>query len=312
MGAYMTDTLHAKSTPRDVFLYLLVTVALYAIAVSAISLLFQYVNTFFPDPLTDYYYSINDTLRRVLSVLIIVTPVYAWILHFLNKDLLAHPEKHTLGIRRWLVHLTLFISGVTIIVDLVTLVYNFLGGDLTARFFLKIVAVLIVAAAVFAYYIWDIRRDAGAITKQMRILGTAALVVIAGLVIGGFFLGDSPKEARARRLDDRRVQDLWNVQSAVESYWGLKQELPESLEQAAEFYSSIPSDPESGIPYEYRVTSKTDYELCATFTNPVDAYGGIGRSYPIAEGVYVRDFSAHVEGRDCFERSIEHLVPEKK
>ncbi len=308
----MSDTLHAKSTPRDVFLYLLVTVALYAIAVSAISLLFQYVNTFFPDPLTDYYYSINDTLRRVLSILIIVTPVYAWILHFLNKDLLAPPEKHTLGIRRWLVHLTLFISGVTIIIDLVTLVYNFLGGDLTARFFLKIAAVLVVATAVFAYYIWDIRRDAVAMTKQMRILGTAALVVVAGLVIGGFFLGDSPKEARARRLDDRRVQDLWSVQSTVESYWGLKQELPETLAQASEFYSSITSDPGSGAPYEYRVISETDYELCTTFTNQADAYGGISRPYPIAEGQFVRDFSGHVQGRDCFERSISHLIPEKK
>ena len=309
----MTDTLHAKSTPRDVFLYLLVTVALYAIAVSAISLLFQYVNTFFPDPLTDYYYSLNDTLRRVLSILIIVTPVYAWVLHFLNKDLLAHPEKHTLGIRRWLVHLTLFISGVTIMIDLVTLVYNFLGGDLTARFFLKIVAVLLVAAAVFTYYIWDIRRDAGAITKHMRLLGAASLVVIAGLVVGGFFLGDSPSEARARRLDDRRVQDLWSVQSAVESYWGVKKELPETLGQAAELYSSIPKDPETSAAYEYRVVSETDYELCAAFTNKAEAYGVMARPYLTGiNEAFVRDFSSHVQGRDCFERSVTYLIPEKK
>lgn len=307
----MTNTMQAKSTPRDVFLYLLVTAMLYAIAVSAISLLFQYVNTFFPDTLVDYDYFINDTLRRVLSILIIVTPVYAWILHFLNRDMVAHPEKHTLGIRRWLVHLTLFVSGITILIDLVTLVYNFLGGDLSARFFLKIVAVLLVAAVVFAYYIWDIRRDAEAITKQMRLLGTAALVVIAGIVIGGFFLGDSPKEARARRLDDRRVSDLWSVQSAVEAYWGVKQELPVALTDAAELYSNIPADPDTGASYEYLVVSKTDYQLCATFINRADAYGGIGRSYPYPAqgGAYVRDFSAHVQGRDCFDRSIKPLIP---
>ena len=38
--------------------------------------------------------------------------------------------------RKWLVYFTLFISAITIIVDLMIFVYNFLDGELTVKFFL--------------------------------------------------------------------------------------------------------------------------------------------------------------------------------
>jgi hypothetical protein len=38
-------------------------------------------------------------------------------------------------------------------------VYTFLGGELTARFLLKLVVVAIIAGAVFGYYRWDLGED---------------------------------------------------------------------------------------------------------------------------------------------------------
>jgi len=43
-------------------------------------------------------------------------------------------------------------AALVVIGDLVALVYNFMGGDLTARFVLKVGAILVVAGAVFGYY----------------------------------------------------------------------------------------------------------------------------------------------------------------
>ena len=43
--------------------------------------------------------------------------------------------------------------------DLITLVYNVLGGELTVRFVLKVITVAAIASTVFGYYLWDLRRE---------------------------------------------------------------------------------------------------------------------------------------------------------
>lgn len=294
-----------SSTPRDVFLYLLVTITLYVVAVSSITLLFQYVNYFFPDPV-GWYGNRTELLRTFLSILVIFTPVYVWATRFLNSDMLENKEKHGLGIRRWLVHLTLFASGVTIMVDLATLIYNFLGGELTARFLLKIVAVLLVAAGVFMYYIWDLRREAQPMPVKMLWLARGVLVALAGFVIGGFFLMDSPAEQRKMKLDDQRTADLWTIQAAVENHWWEQQALPETLEELNPGLL-IPVDPATGSAYEYTRTGAGTYEVCATFTNATKDQSAQQRTAPYIDAPYQRDFYLHDAGRDCFERSVKQL-----
>ncbi|MEK7085265.1 MAG: DUF5671 domain-containing protein, partial [Patescibacteria group bacterium] len=63
-----------------------------------------------------------------------------------------------LRIRKWLVYFTLFAASLFIIGDLIALIYNFLQGELTVRFFLKILTVFFVAGSVFWYYFMDIRK----------------------------------------------------------------------------------------------------------------------------------------------------------
>ena len=150
-----------RTSPKDVFLHLLAIIALYVAAGSFVTLLFQYINIFFPDPIVDHYYSLQSaysTIRWVISTLIIVFPVYILTSWFLNKGYLANPSKRNLRIRKWLIYFTLFVAALIITGDLVTLIYNLLGGELTIRFFLKILAVLATAGSVFFYYFWDVRQ----------------------------------------------------------------------------------------------------------------------------------------------------------
>ena len=42
---------------------------------------------------------------------------------------------------------------------MVALVYSLLGGELTVRFLLKALVVLVIAGTIFAYYLWEITRD---------------------------------------------------------------------------------------------------------------------------------------------------------
>ena len=43
--------------------------------------------------------------------------------------------------------------------DVTSLIYNLLGGEITARFLLKVLVVAFIAGSVFWYYLTDIRRE---------------------------------------------------------------------------------------------------------------------------------------------------------
>lgn len=152
--------MHIKASPKDVFLHLFSMVTLYGSVISLITLLFQYINIAVPDDLMqDYYYrGAYQSIRFAVASLIVLFPAYIWVTWFLNKMYASEPDKRNLRISKWLIYLTLFIAGLVILGDLVSLIYNFLGGEVTLRFILKMLAVLLVAGAVFWYYYWDLKQ----------------------------------------------------------------------------------------------------------------------------------------------------------
>jgi len=151
----MEDAANLRSTPKDFFLHLLNITTFYIAVINFITLFIQYINVLFPDLLNFYYTGMTNSVRLSMSILLIAVPVYILTSWMIGKDLKENPDKRELGLRKWLIYLTLFVAAITIIVDLITLVNNFLSGELTIQFFLKTAVVLIVAVSVFGYYIWD-------------------------------------------------------------------------------------------------------------------------------------------------------------
>ena len=167
------------STAKYVFWYLLLIAMLYTSIVSFIAIVWQSINIWLPDALSFSYTNSSDILLSSMATLIIAWPVVLVISWLINKDLVKHPVKQHLWVRRWLLSLTLFTGALTMIIDLVSLTTSFFNGELTMRFFLKVLTVLLVAAVVFGYYLWQLRRDPSKPTKIMW----AAAAGAAGLII---------------------------------------------------------------------------------------------------------------------------------
>ncbi|MFA6430673.1 MAG: DUF5671 domain-containing protein [Candidatus Paceibacterota bacterium] len=294
-----------KTTAKDFFLYLGILIGLYVSSISFIVLLFQIINKYFSLP-GDMMYGLEGTIRSSLAALIIFFPAFIYITFIVNKDLKAFPEKKDIWVRRWLIFLTLFVSGLAIAVDLVTLVYRFLGAeDLTTRFILKVLVVLAVAVTIFRYCLSDLKRDPAIISKKTKISIYAISVIVIIAAVGGMMTIGSPAKQRAVRMDKQRISDLMNIQSQiVYTQWQIKGEVPASLDALKDPISSfiIPTDPETKQNYEYRRLSANSFELCATFKTESTTEQDMNIAYKY--GAENENWK-HGMGRFCFQRPID-------
>ncbi len=260
-----------KSSPRDVFMHLLVTVALYVSAVSFLTLLFQFINVWFPDDQL-FRSGSNSSVRWAIAWLVIVYPILVWLSRFLHKDMLRNPWKAELRIRKWLMYLTLSVASGLIAGDLVALIFNFLEGGLTAQFLFKVLAVLIVGVGVFWYYLYRVRSGAKVFTQSGKSFVWATTIAVIAVLIGGFIVAGSPFQERALKIDRERVSDLSYIQGEIINFWQNKDRLPENINELRDDISGFipPVDPETKEEYTYSVKGALIFELCATFTSSSD------------------------------------------
>jgi len=301
----MEDT-KIQAGPRDVFSQLLAVLGLYVVVFSFGSLIFSFINLAFPDVLRTYSYP-REAVRFPLAVLIIVFPAYFWLEYRLQKDIADHPEKRGMKIRKWLLYFTLSVVAVVIAGDLVALIYQFLNGELTVRFLLKVLTVLLIAGSVFLYYTWNLRKNVMASRHpQMKFFVWGVVVVVLATVIGAFSVAGSPQSERLRRLDEQRTWDLQTLQSEVIEYWRTKEALPQTLEVLRDDIRGFvpPRDPKTGEAYGYQRKGDLTFELCANFET-VSNTDGQSIARPIYDGIDSQANWAHGTGVVCFLRTID-------
>lgn len=144
---------------REAFMYLVLFLCLYISAFSFGSLLFHFINRWIPDAIRFYESGDLSAVRMSVASLIVAFPLYLWLSSLLAAAIRRDPERKGSKVRKWLTYITLFIAAGVIIGDLITLLFNLLGGELTARFLLKVLTVLLIAGLIFGYYLWDLRQE---------------------------------------------------------------------------------------------------------------------------------------------------------
>lgn len=303
-----------KTGPKDVFMQLLSVVTLYFSAISLGMLFFQLINIYFPDILSYSYQtqSYFDSLRWAVAALVIVFPVYAWSLWYLEKEERKIPAKREMAVRKWLLYLTVFAAAGVIIGDLIALIFNYLQGELTVRFIFKVAAVLFIAASAFGYYLWELRHTAQEANKLgKKIFNWAVIAIVIVVIAGGFYLAGSPSAARDKRIDERRLTDLQSIQGQIVYFWQQKNTLPANLGLLTDSISGYtsPVDPETKLPYEYKILGDLKFELCATFITELTAdQSSVDAAKPVSMiAMYPETFNnwQHDIGRTCFERTID-------
>lgn len=315
-----------KTTPKDFFLHLGATVALYIAVGALINLSFSLINYFQPDALAGYFY--GNSVAWPISMLIVLVPVLYVIEWLINRDIARMPEKSDLWIRKWRIYLTLFLAVVLFGGDLIALINTYLNGEITSRLVYKVLVVLLIAGSVGKYYFFSIYTTHRFAKMARRVNAWFGIILVVVAIVVGFIAVGSPAKQRALRFDGQRVSDLQNIQWQVINYWQQKEKLPTALADLNDTISGfiVPTDPENKLSYEYAIKTATStqvipkglyFELCATFgessqdTKGRGAFGG-GMMYPVAYDMSypssvggIEDVWSHSEGRVCFDRTID-------
>jgi hypothetical protein len=293
------NQLKPKTSARDFFINLGAVVALGMVVGHLINLLFTIINKAYPIVGNSYgYYSSSYSISWPVATLIIFFPIYILLMWLLERSYKSEPEKRNVGIRKWLTYITLFVAGLSIAGDLVTVIYYFIDGrDLTAGFISKALSILVIALAIFFYYIRDVMGKLNAMSRKVWVI--AATVVILGVIIWGFSVIGSPRTQRLYKYDEQKVADLSSMTYNIENYYRTKSALPATLSDVAKQQQyPLPRDEQFDKEYEYTKTGDKTYQLCADFNKASQDEAAYSRA-PNYQNPWL-----HPAGHHCFSQTV--------
>ena len=274
---------------RESFFHLLAFVTLATWIFSIGSIWFDLIEAWVPDPAIDRFDGfVIASMSRQLASIIIAFPAFIWGTRAILQDQTENPDKAESAVRRWVSNIGLLLTLLVFMGDLIIFVASLLQGELTARFTLRCLVVLVLAGAVFLYYSRGLgkSRTLPPIVWHRVFAGCAgaAMAITLGF---GFWSTGSPSNVRLLTEDNRRVRDLYDLTVQIENkrYSGVLKESPANLTEV----SLRESDPFTGQPYEYLRLDGGRYQVCANFAS----------ASPRVSGPAL--FWVHPAGRKCFD-----------
>ena len=315
---------------KNIFYYLLAFITLCYDVWHFLSIIFTTIEKKIPDALdNNYSYSYlynDDSFRFSIASLLVLLPIYIGISWYINRRIENGQMESESKIRHVMIYSTLLLSVLAISGSLVSVIYNYLGGEITDRFVYKALSVSLVSIAIAAYYYYTLNRDYKVMTKKPLIIGATVLIVVFAICIYCVSVVGSPTEVRNRKLDDKSLSNLSNIESSLYQVYNNSIKyynddksyiLPVDIETEDTFKSYI-TDPNTNKPYPYRVISqdktKAVFELCPTFASELTKAdkGTYGSNYPHTIGdVYIYDnniYMSHAKGRTCYQTTIKKIM----
>ncbi|HUF66983.1 MAG TPA: DUF5671 domain-containing protein [Gemmatimonadaceae bacterium] len=147
----------AAGRERSMYLLLLVTLAVSSFNLG--SLLFELINRAFPDPAAVTRPFTLEAIRWSIASLVVTFPIFLYVVLLVDRQVQADPLKRASRHRRNVTYVALVLTAAILIGVFITLVYNLLGGDLTARFMLKSLTVAGISGSIFVFGLRDLRRS---------------------------------------------------------------------------------------------------------------------------------------------------------
>jgi len=295
----------SQNTAKQVVLQLGSLITLFVSLGFFIGLLFSIITLQFPDAADGSWeiQSAKESLRLCFAMVLVFFPAYLGLTRTVNKIRRTEQQTTYTGFTKWLIYLALLLAGLILLSDLVAVILSYLEGDITLRFILKALSVLVVVGSAFIYYLLDaqgywLQREKLSIWYGVIV----TLLIIVGLGYALTFI-DSPREVREQRIDQSQLSDLQTMQWQLQNFITVENRVPESLSEVTDV--TIPTAPEGRTDYRYEKT-ETGFMLCATFnTNSQPPDTSFVTPIDKTAVILNPDQWEYVAGETCFERTVQ-------
>ena len=303
---------------REAFLYLLTFILLAIAAGHFGALAFILIELANPEPNASLraFSAAEGGIRWAVSALAVAWPLFLFVSARTDQARKKNPQMQRSGVRRWLTYIALVITAGVLVGDLITVVFNFLSGDLTSKLLLKATVVAVIAGAIFIHYGRNAERSGD--TRDVFGLGLAgaSTLAIIGAAVFGILAIDSPSDARARRVDDATLVKITAIAGAIDCHWQVNATLPADIPAlqsayAAEKLDVIEEPPIRCFISEFAGRENMDairyvrgagasYQLCGTFERASDRRDALQRwRYP---GPSFQELAGeYAQGEHCFD-----------
>lgn len=323
--------LYAKrSSAVEVVIGLFAFILLGVVATAFGVLYFNVITMLFPDSAREYSFWQIDRVRNAIhysmAALIVGFPLYVLAIRTWFRRFREEEGKVESNLTKWITYLVLLVASVVVLGDAITVLYTFLQGEISVRFFLKALTILIIAGVTFWFYYLErkkiqYRKD---IPRRTFIqIGWGVFVLgVLGIVLG-FATAGTPGTERARTFDDQRASDLSSLSRCITQYAKTYQQLPERLSdlkmQSDLSYCATLYDPETGSEYGYTVTAPLAdvgngvfsgaFELCGTFAYSTLDTQGVSKWYRHPSGTHCEIEGVNVQLPQSILRENEFVNP---
>ncbi len=272
-----------KSTAGEIVVNIFSFVVLGFIATSLGILFYNVIDYFFTDEIVGAYRKkvSSSSIHYAIAVLIVGFPMYYFSMKFWFRRFKRDEGKVESLLTKWITYIILLIGVITVVGDLVAVLFYFLQGEITVKFFLKALVILIISGGIFGFYFFERKRIQYKKNVSKQVFYSFAMVTIFFIVIAiiaGFSVAGSPATERSRAFDKTRSSNLNSIANCINRYSKEYESLPKSLDfiEDVSGYSNCGKnkDPKTNEKYEYNITSELkekngviegEFELCATF-----------------------------------------------
>ena len=261
---------------REAFLYIIYFATLGIIAFNIGKLSFAWIELNFQDQLArQNWQSGASGMRWAIASLVVGYPIFLLLGARLSAARRNNPERRTSRLRAWLTYITLIFAALTLIGDLMAVVYQFLSGELGTRFLSKAAVVGMISGAI----LWNYSRESERRDARVDWLGRILAIVVTGftavLVVWAFTEVRSPQTARASLADDERLRDLGAITRQIDCHRTYFDEMPQDLavmsarldERGAQSpvasgcVVALATDPLTKAPYQYSDLGDDRYQI---------------------------------------------------
>jgi hypothetical protein len=155
LGTPLPKRQQAAENARDAFYYLLNFITLGAWTVALGQIFYRLIAYRIPDPASSspYYGSLRDDIAWQVAIVIVAFPVFLYIHSLIARELRKRPDLYDSAVRRWLTYLALVIAAIILLFDAAWVIEAVIRGELTLRFVLDSLVLLVLGGGVFVYYL---------------------------------------------------------------------------------------------------------------------------------------------------------------